>query len=175
MTRFASTPVRIAFDDVGTAEPGLLFLSGWCANRTVFEDPAAESGRHRRVLALDWRAHGGSAPFSEDFGERELLEDTLAVIEASGVRRVVPVALAQAGWVAIELRRRLGATVPKLVLMEWPILEAPPPFQEGGASGCAVGRTMARDRRTDVPAMVARCEKPQVNRFCPGRDGLLRL
>ena len=76
---------------------------------------------------------------------------------------------------AIELRRRLGATVPKLVLMEWPILEAPPPFQEGGASGCAVGRTMARDRRTDVLAMVARCEKPQVNRFCPGRDGLLRL
>ena len=31
---------------------------------------------------------------------------------------------------AIELRRRLGATVPKLVLMEWLILEAPLPFQE---------------------------------------------
>jgi len=45
----------------------------------------------------------------------------------------------------------------------------------GGASRYAVRRTMARDRRTDVLAMVARCEKPQVNRFCPGRDGLLRL
>ena len=41
---------------------------------------------------------------------------------------MVPVALSHAGWVAIELRRRLGARIPKLVLLDWIILDAPPPF-----------------------------------------------
>jgi len=40
----------------------------------------------------------------------------------------VPVALSHAGWVAIELRRRLGPRIPKLVLLDWLVLEAPPPF-----------------------------------------------
>lgn len=40
----------------------------------------------------------------------------------------MPVALAHAGWVAIELRRRLGDRVPKLVLLDWIVLEAPKPF-----------------------------------------------
>ena len=98
MTRFASTPVRIAYDDAGTAEPGLLFLPGWCANRTVFKDLVAESGRHRRVLALDWRAHGGQRRSARTL-ERELPQDALPVIEARGVRRVVPVALpTRVGW-----------------------------------------------------------------------------
>jgi hypothetical protein len=42
----------------------------------------------------------------------------------------VPVALSHAGWVAIELRRKLGPRVCKLVLLDWIILEAPPPFLE---------------------------------------------
>jgi hypothetical protein len=41
------------------------------------------------------------------------------VIEASQAQHVVPVALSHAGWVAIELRRRLGALIPKLVLLDW--------------------------------------------------------
>jgi pimeloyl-ACP methyl ester carboxylesterase len=124
MTLVTSTAVKIA-DDVGKLEPALLFLPGWCANRTVLEDLVAPSGRHRRALALDWRGHGESAAAGGDFGEKELVEDALAVTEASPVRQLVPVALAHAGWIAIELRRRLGAMVPKLVLMECLILEAP--------------------------------------------------
>ena len=57
-----------------------------------------------------------------------LVADALAVIEASGVEHVIPVAQAHAGWIAFELRRRLGQRIPKMVLLEWLILEAPPPF-----------------------------------------------
>jgi len=59
-----------------------------------------------------------------------LVEDALAVITASGAQRVVPVALAHAGWAAIELRSRLEERIPKLVHLEWLILGAPPPFLE---------------------------------------------
>src|SRR5262249_29761058 len=49
-------------------------------------------------------------------------------IEASGARSVVPVATAHAGWVAVELHRRLGERVPRLVLVDWIVTEPPAPF-----------------------------------------------
>ncbi|GIW52791.1 MAG: hypothetical protein KatS3mg081_2146 [Gemmatimonadales bacterium] len=56
------------------------------------------------------------------------MDDALAVIEASRAQEVVPVAMAHAGWVAIELRRRLGVRIPRLVLLDWIVLDPPPPF-----------------------------------------------
>jgi pimeloyl-ACP methyl ester carboxylesterase len=122
--------IRIAYDDVGDGEPALLFLPGWCVNRGVFSGLVARTREHHRSLALDWRGHGGSAAPQGDFGLEELVRDAAAVIEASRADRVVPVALAHAGWVAIELRRRLGRRIPKLVLLDWIVTEAPPPFLE---------------------------------------------
>jgi pimeloyl-ACP methyl ester carboxylesterase len=58
----------------------------------------------------------------------QLLCKRFAVIEASNARQIVPVATAHAGWIAIELRRRLAARIPKIVLLEWIVFEAPPPF-----------------------------------------------
>ncbi len=64
-----------------------------------------------------------------DFGSADLLEDALSVIEAAGLERVVPVALSHAGWVAIELQRRLGVErVPGIVSLDWMVLGPPPPF-----------------------------------------------
>src|SRR5262245_42218323 len=117
--------LQISYDDLGHGEPALLFLHGWCANRTVFRPLVERCSTHRRTLALDFRGHGRSAVPTSDFGFDGLVEDALAVIEASGAEHIVPVALAHAGWAAIELRRRLRARIPKLVLLEWLILEAP--------------------------------------------------
>jgi hypothetical protein len=46
------------------------------------------------------------------------------VIADSAARTVVPVALAHAGWVAIELRRRLGHEVPGIVVVDWMVAGA---------------------------------------------------
>ena len=102
------TAVPVAFDDVGEDEAALLMLPGWCSNRTAFRPLLAPAGRHRRVLALDWRGHGGSERPRGDFGTAELVDDAVGVLDVAGVERVVPVALSHAGWVAIELWRRLG-------------------------------------------------------------------
>lgn len=122
--------IQIAYDDIGEGEPTLLFMPGWCANRTVFQDLAPRCSKLHRALALDWRGHGGSGPPLGNFGYDGLVEDALAVIKASGARQVVPVALAHAGWVAIELKCRLEKRIPKLVLLDWIIMEAPTSFLE---------------------------------------------
>lgn len=128
MTEARSDGLRISYDDAGQGEPALLFLPGWCGSRAVFAQLAALGATRRRVLALDWRGHGQSERPRGDFGTDALVDDALAVIAASGVERVVPVALAHAGWVAIELRRRLGERVPQIVLLDWIVLDPPPPF-----------------------------------------------
>jgi pimeloyl-ACP methyl ester carboxylesterase len=121
--------VQISYDDMGAGEPALLMMTGWCANRTtMFSQLAVECAKSRRVLALDWRGHGLSATPKEDFGANDLVEDALAVIEASGARQIVPVATAHAGWIAIELRRRLAERIPKIALLEWIVFDAPAPF-----------------------------------------------
>lgn len=124
-----STAVRIAFDDVGDGEPTLFFLPGWCANRTAFRGLLEPVGRHRRALALDWRGHGGSERLASDYTTYDLVDDAVAVIEASGTGAVVPVGLSHGGWVAVELRRRLGAErVPALVFLDWTFTGPPPPL-----------------------------------------------
>src|SRR6185436_8708360 len=54
------------------------------------------------------------------------------VVEAARVKRFIPVATAHAGWIAIELRRRLGPEkVPAIVLLDWMVTGAPPGFLDG--------------------------------------------
>lgn len=123
-----SGDLTISYEDSGAGEPALLFLPGWCSSRAIFGELASRLAPRHRVLAMDWRGHGGSGSTAADFGNLDLVADALAVIAASGARSIVPVATAHAGWVAIELRRRLGARVPKLVLVDWIVTDPPPPF-----------------------------------------------
>ncbi|MCP9792745.1 alpha/beta hydrolase [Vulcanococcus limneticus Candia 3F8] len=130
MAEDLSQVTRISYTDQGQGEPALLFLPGWCGSRKVFDQLAATTAPRLRSLSLDWRGHGQSESPRGDFGSIDLVEDALSVIESSGAAHVVPVALSHAGWVAIELRRRLGSRISHLVFLDWIILEAPPPFLE---------------------------------------------
>jgi len=123
--------LRLRYDVAGVGEPALLFLHGWCDNRTQFHRLVPVCAQKRRVLAVDLPGHGSSQAPRGDFGLREVVGAAAAVIEASGADRIVPVAMAHSGWVAIALRRRLGAArLPKLVLLDWMVLEPPRPFLE---------------------------------------------
>src|SRR5262245_46406554 len=122
--------LRIRYDDRGRGEPALLLLPGWCMSRAVYDRLAPVLSRWRRVLTLDWRGHGDSDPPLAEFGNAALTADARAVIAASGAESVVPVALGDAGWIALELRRLLGSRVPALVLLDWPVLEPPTALRE---------------------------------------------
>ena len=123
--------VKIAYEDLGSAEPALLLMPAWCMSHHGFDKlPQMLSEKHR-VLALDWRGHGASETPKEDFGWQAFLEDALAVIEDSGVQQVIPVTLSHSGWAAVELRRKLGPErVPKIINLDWIVLPPPPFYME---------------------------------------------
>ena len=111
-------------------DPALLLLTGWCDDRAQFDPLLQETGRVRRTVSMDWRGHGESSPATGDFGTSDLVDDALGVIEELRLERVVPVAVSHAGWVALELRRKLGDRVPALVLVDWMVLGTPPGFHD---------------------------------------------
>ena len=131
-----SDGTRIYYDDRGTGEPVILCLPGWCVHHTIYAPLAERLSADQRVLAMDWRGHGGSQESDGDFGYPEMVADVVAVIEASGANSVITIAQAHGGWVAVELRRRLGERVPKMIFISWnPIITggnplAPPSLRE---------------------------------------------
>jgi pimeloyl-ACP methyl ester carboxylesterase len=123
------TDYRIVYTDRGTGGPALLFVPGWCGDRTVFDPLLPLVSRHRRAISLDLRDHGESERTEVDFGTADVVSDAIGVLERAGVDQVVPVGLSHAGWAAIEIRRRLGADrVPAIVLLDWMTLGPPPGF-----------------------------------------------
>ena len=117
-----SEGIRIYYDDRGEGEPALLCLPGWCNTHTIFTPLAERLSADHRVLAMDWRGHGDSQASDRDFGFAEMAGDAIAVLEASGARSVIPIAQGQAPWAAIELHRRLGERMPKMVVSSWPVI-----------------------------------------------------
>src|SRR4051794_19757971 len=97
-----SRGVWINYKEVGEGEPALLCLPGWCTDKMAFDPLLAHDRLRGRVLALDWPGHGDSGEPTGDFGNADLVEHALAVIDASGAEQIIPVALSHAGWVAIE-------------------------------------------------------------------------
>jgi len=136
-----SSGVRISYDDLGRGEPVLLLMTGWCADRRHFEDLVPRLSSSRRCLVIDWPGHGESGTPNSDYGEKELVEAAMAVIDQSNARRVVTVSAAHAGWASIELRRQLGDRIEGLVLLDWLVLDPPKPFLE------ALSGMQSRDHR----------------------------
>lgn len=122
----------LAHTDAGPGrpdQPALLLLPGWCGDRTVFDRVWPILAEHRRVVVVDLPEHGENPRTGGDVTSSDVVDAVLALLEQLGVERVIPVALSHAGWVALELRRRLGAQrVPGLVLLDWMVLGTPPGF-----------------------------------------------
>jgi len=113
----------LGVDDLGRGEPALLLMTGWCSSRQRWAKAAPLLAEHRRVISFEWRGHGESRPAGGDFGTAEMVQDALSVIDAAGLRTVIPCSASHSGWVAIELRRRLGDRVPAIVHLDWMVLE----------------------------------------------------
>lgn len=129
MSALADT-LGLGVDDLGEGEPALLLLTGWCSSRERWAKAAPLLAERRRVVSFEWRGHGESRPAAGDFGTNEMVQDALSVIEAAGLETVIPCSASHSGWVAIELRRRLGDRVPAIVHLDWMVLEPSGPYME---------------------------------------------
>jgi pimeloyl-ACP methyl ester carboxylesterase len=123
--------LRIAYSDSGGGDGlPIVCLTGWCSSRGRYDLLAPIAARTRRVVALDWRGHGDSSIPSGDFGSSEMADDVVAVVEDAGLEELALVSASHAGWVAIDVRRRLGDRVRRVVHFDWLVVEPSEPYLE---------------------------------------------
>ena len=120
----------LAYEEIGTGEPAAILIPGWCCDRGPLTPLAQRLGKTRKSVNLDLLGHGPSGRPPEDFGAEEVLAALINRVEKLGLESLVTVTWAHAGWIAVELRRRLGSRVKGLVFIEWIMSEPPKGFYD---------------------------------------------
>ncbi len=113
MTRFAVTGdgVRISYESAGAGDPPLVFVHGWCCDRSYFAPQYAHFAARHTVVSLDLRGHGTSdhpAPGEVAYDIDAFADDVLAVAAAAGAHRPVVVGHSMGGLVALACAARPG-------------------------------------------------------------------
>jgi pimeloyl-ACP methyl ester carboxylesterase len=113
MTRFASVAgVRLAYDVAGAGDPPMLFVHGWCCDRSYLAPQVSYFSASHAVAAVDLRGHGESDGPEPDPGAYDiavLADDVLAVASAAGLGRPVLVGHSLGALVGLVCAARPGA------------------------------------------------------------------
>jgi pimeloyl-ACP methyl ester carboxylesterase len=131
MTEFADADtaggVRLAYDSAGRGEPAMLFIHGWCCDRTYFAPQLTHFAADHAVAALDLRGHGDSDRPEPGAGVYDdisgFADDALAVARAAGFDRPVVVGHSLGGLVSLACAARSGAVRAAAMLASAPVLD----------------------------------------------------
>ncbi len=103
--------------DGPTGAPTLFLLHGWTATADLNWISSYETlGRHFRVVAMDHRGHGRGIRSRGRFRLRDCADDVIAVCDALGIDRFVPVGYSMGGPIAQLTWKRHQDRVAGLVL-----------------------------------------------------------
>jgi pimeloyl-ACP methyl ester carboxylesterase len=88
MTQFVSVAgAMLAYDTAGVGQPRMIFVHGWCCDRSYFAPQVEFFAAGRAVAAMDLRGHGDSSrpdPGRGSYDIATLAGDLLAVADAAG-------------------------------------------------------------------------------------------
>src|SRR5690242_12024303 len=121
MTQFASAPgARLAYDVAGAGDPPMIFVHGWCCDRSYFAPQVARFSASHAVMTVDLRGHGESSapdPGPGAYGIPVLADDVLAVAAAAALQRPVLVGHSLGALIGLVCAARPGA-IPALVMVD---------------------------------------------------------
>ena len=96
-------PIRLAFEEHGAGDPPLVFVPGWCCDRTFFAPQVEHFRRSHRVIALDPRGCGESPVPDDGYDIPTQAADVAALCKDLGLERPVLVGHSLGGMIAVEL------------------------------------------------------------------------
>ncbi len=129
MTQFASVPgVRLAYEVAGAGDPPMVFVHGWCCDRSYFAPQITHFSASHAVAAVDLRGHGesdGPVPGPGAYDIDVLAQDVLAVAAAAGLRQPVLVGHSLGALVGLVCAARPGAIRALVMVDPAPITNEP--------------------------------------------------
>ncbi|MCK4871574.1 MAG: alpha/beta hydrolase [Phycisphaerales bacterium] len=94
--------LEIAYDAQGGGDPTIVFIHGWCCDRTHWAAQMAALDEAHRVVALDLGGQGESGIDRDVWTTADLARDVVAVVEHLDLNRVVLVGHSMGGPVSLQ-------------------------------------------------------------------------
>ncbi len=107
--------VSIAFEVRGEGEPALVFVHGWCCDRSYWDAQLPHFSQKYKVVALDLAGHGESGLDRKEWTMEAFGVDVVAVVEKLALDQVVLIGHSMGGPVILEAARRMPEHVTGLV------------------------------------------------------------
>jgi len=121
--------VALAYEELGSGTPPVLFVHGWGCDHTFLAPQAAFFGRNHRVVSVDLRGHGASEAPHQDYTMATFAADIAWQCAQLRLERPIVVGHSMGGNVALELAARHSEIPAAIVLIDSGILP-PPSFIE---------------------------------------------
>jgi pimeloyl-ACP methyl ester carboxylesterase len=118
--------VGLAYDEVGSGSPPILFVHGWCGDHTVFAPQVEFFRRTHRVVSVDLRGHGASDAPRQDYTMAGFAADLSWQCAQLGLERPIVVGHSMGGNVALELAARYPELPAAIVLIDSALFPPPP-------------------------------------------------
>jgi pimeloyl-ACP methyl ester carboxylesterase len=110
--------LRLYYDRAGTGEPELLFVHGWCCDRTAFWPQFEHFAQAHVVTALDLRGCGESDRPADGYTIPDFADDVARFCAHVDVHEPVVVGHSLGGMIAVELAARHPSVPSALVLVD---------------------------------------------------------
>jgi len=114
--------VKLYYEDAGSGDPALVFVHGWCCDRSYFEPQVARFTRRHRCIAVDLRGHGLSDKPADGYTVPGFADDLAFLCAALGLRRPVIVGHSMGAAVALSLAARHPDAVRAIAMLDGAIL-----------------------------------------------------
>jgi pimeloyl-ACP methyl ester carboxylesterase len=103
--------LRLAYDAAGAGDPPMIFIHGWCCDRSYFAPQFEHFASGHAVVAMDLRGHGESgrpAARPGGYAMDVMADDVLSVAAAADFDRPVPVGHSLGALIGLSCAARAG-------------------------------------------------------------------
>ena len=114
-TAVSADGVPISFQVKGSGTPALVFVHGWCCDKSYWDAQVAHFSKKHKVVAIDLAGHGESGLGRKVWTMAAFGEDVVAVADKLGLDRMVLIGHSMGGAVILEAARRMPERVIGLV------------------------------------------------------------
>ncbi|MFL5339882.1 MAG: alpha/beta fold hydrolase [Gemmataceae bacterium] len=107
----ADDGLNIVCEVRGKGDTALVFLHGWCGDRTWWKHQVDAFAGDYRVVAFDQAGHGESGKDRKNWDVAGLAADVESIVKKLGLKRVILVGHSMGGPVSLAAAKRLPGTV----------------------------------------------------------------
>ncbi len=105
----------IVYQVEGKGDITLVFIHGWCCDKSFWELQVPVFAKHYQVVTLDLGGHGESGQDRKDWTMEAFGQDVAAVVKKLELKKVVLIGHSMGGTVAVEAARLLPGQVIGLI------------------------------------------------------------